>query len=437
MPETVPDENPSTLSDIADRERVVLNAPLPAAPIPGEPLPHWARLTRRMLVRRIRWWAWVYLWVAVGLIVLSTAIVSLGTLSFLREGRDLTSSLVLNDFLICRGFEWLLGIWVFIVGCCIASFLNVVAYRLPAGLPVTGHSFCPHCKVAIEKRDNVPILGWLNLQGRCRSCKIRISPRYPVFEAIGGLLLLSIFLTTILSHGANLPSVHQQVMPYGLPVNLRLIDPVVFAFAFLHGWLLLLLFTAALTHFGHGRLPIWVWILGIAVSLTTIALNPELVVLPIARPTDGVHVHNTDFDYEGHRLISPSIAAMSVSIGLLVGVLVGYTSQPQHRGSSIEATAVLSRSMWIGSCSMIGCVLGYEAVIGIVVLNVILRFAIHSACSFATTANIPNLSLQKLLAFGPLATLWFSTTFWLAAWIYLHRTLVFLAKNMALLAERH
>ena len=383
-----------------------------------------------MRFRRIRWWAWVYFGVLVGLMAISAAIVGFSTIAYLRDGRDLNSSLAVNDFLICRAFEWFLGMWVFIVGCCIASFLNVVAYRLPVGLAVTGHSFCPHCKVAIEKRDNVPILAWLNLQGRCRSCKIRISSRYPVFEAIGGLLLLSIFLTTVLGHGANLPSVHQQVMPYGLPVNLRLMEPVVFAFAFLHGWLLLLLFTASLTHFGHGRLPIWVWVLGIAVSLIAIALNPELVVLPISRPSDVAHIHNSDFDNDGHRLISPAIAAISVCIGLLSGIIIGYITQPIQRGSSIEAPAILSTSMWIGSCSMIGCILGYEAIIGIVVLNVILRFTIQSACSLAGRANIPIRSLQKLLAFGPLATLWFTTTFWLAAWIHLHRPLEFLAKNI-------
>ncbi len=69
-------------------------------------------------------------------------------------------------------------------GLVIGSFLNVVAYRVPAGLSVVSPpSACPGCSTAITKRDNVPVLSWLLLRGACRYCSMRISARYPAVEA--------------------------------------------------------------------------------------------------------------------------------------------------------------------------------------------------------------------------------------------------------------
>ncbi|MGB3297314.1 MAG: prepilin peptidase, partial [Phormidesmis sp.] len=69
---------------------------------------------------------------------------------------------------------------VFILGAAVGSFLNVVIYRLPAGLSlVYPPSRCPRCETRLKPYDNVPVLGWLWLKGRCRSCKLPIASRYP------------------------------------------------------------------------------------------------------------------------------------------------------------------------------------------------------------------------------------------------------------------
>jgi leader peptidase (prepilin peptidase)/N-methyltransferase len=74
-------------------------------------------------------------------------------------------------------------------GLIIGSFLNVVAYRIPAGMSVVQPpSACPHCDHPIRPRDNVPVVSWLMLAGRCRDCGEPISPRYPIVEATTGLL---------------------------------------------------------------------------------------------------------------------------------------------------------------------------------------------------------------------------------------------------------
>lgn len=85
--------------------------------------------------------------------------------------------------------------FVFVLGASIGSFLNVVIYRLPAGISLLSPpSRCPRCRTRLKLYDNVPVFGWLWLRGRCRYCRVRISPRYPLVECVGGLLFLALFL---------------------------------------------------------------------------------------------------------------------------------------------------------------------------------------------------------------------------------------------------
>jgi leader peptidase (prepilin peptidase)/N-methyltransferase len=83
---------------------------------------------------------------------------------------------------------------IFFLGLAFGSFLNVCIYRLPLGLSVvTPRSACPECKRPIAFYDNLPVLSWLILGGRCRNCKIRISPRYLTIELLTGLLFLTCY----------------------------------------------------------------------------------------------------------------------------------------------------------------------------------------------------------------------------------------------------
>lgn len=84
------------------------------------------------------------------------------------------------------------------LGLAFGSFLNVVIYRLPRGESLSHPpSRCPGCGKAIRFYDNLPLLGWLFLRGRARCCKIRIPVRYPLIEALGGLLAWAIVRTVI------------------------------------------------------------------------------------------------------------------------------------------------------------------------------------------------------------------------------------------------
>jgi leader peptidase (prepilin peptidase) / N-methyltransferase len=90
---------------------------------------------------------------------------------------------------------------IFVLGLAFGSFLNVCIYRLPRDLSVVQpRSACPGCEQPIAFYDNIPVLSWLLLRGRCRNCTIRISPRYLVVEILTG----AIFLACYAHFGASL-----------------------------------------------------------------------------------------------------------------------------------------------------------------------------------------------------------------------------------------
>ena len=79
------------------------------------------------------------------------------------------------------------------LGLAIGSFLNVVIYRVPAGLSVVSPpSACPRCEHPIRERDNIPVVSWMMLRGKCRDCAAPISARYPAVEAVTGLLFVAV-----------------------------------------------------------------------------------------------------------------------------------------------------------------------------------------------------------------------------------------------------
>lgn len=100
-------------------------------------------------------------------------------------------------------------IFLFALGACVGSFLNVVIWRMPRGESIVfPGSHCPQCGRGIRWYDNIPLLSWLALRGRCRFCKVKISPRYLIIEFITALLVVGLYLCYYeprlgLRHGAG------------------------------------------------------------------------------------------------------------------------------------------------------------------------------------------------------------------------------------------
>ena len=154
---------------------------------------------------------------------------------------------------------------IFILGLCFGSFLNVCIYRLPRDLSVVRpRSACPGCeKPDSAAYDNIPVLSWLILRGRCRNCKAHISPRYLIVEVLTG----AIFLACYSHFGASLATVKYC------------------AFGFL---LLGLIFTDAETHLLPDKMTLPGLALGLVFSLVVPVsdlasqLLPGLVSLPVS-----------------------------------------------------------------------------------------------------------------------------------------------------------
>jgi leader peptidase (prepilin peptidase) / N-methyltransferase len=87
------------------------------------------------------------------------------------------------------------AIFLALLGATVGSFVNVVAYRLPRGESIVRpRSRCPGCGVQVAAYDNLPIVSWILLSGRCRHCQGRISPQYPIVEALTGALFAAVAL---------------------------------------------------------------------------------------------------------------------------------------------------------------------------------------------------------------------------------------------------
>lgn len=101
-------------------------------------------------------------------------------------------------------YYWWIFCLIMILGFsgCVGSFMNVVIYRLPQGIPLSKPlwSFCPHCHHSIRWYDNIPVLSYFWLGGRCRDCGAAIAPRYVVIEVITMLAFLLLFDVFFVAH---------------------------------------------------------------------------------------------------------------------------------------------------------------------------------------------------------------------------------------------
>lgn len=149
--------------------------------------------------------------------------------------------------------EYIGYIFVFVLGACIGSFLNVVIYRVPNELSIVmPNSACPNCKNPIKPYDNIPVLSWLILGGKCRSCKEPIAWRYPAVELLTAWLFVLVawqigftpFLAVALAFSAAMISLifidaEHMILPnvitypmFVIALIVRIVFPIAFGYTF-------------------------------------------------------------------------------------------------------------------------------------------------------------------------------------------------------------
>lgn len=175
--------------------------------------------------------------------------------------------------------EILLVAWFFVVGAAIGSFLNVVFYRMPKAISlIAPPSHCPACKHRIRWFDNIPIVSWLVLRGRCRDCRAAISARYPVVEAVTACMFALLAVAEFTFRGINLPV--REIYENGNSSLSSRNDPELYGILIYHLLLLCTLLAGALIETDRHRPPLRLFVPALAIGLIAPLIWPYLRPVP-------------------------------------------------------------------------------------------------------------------------------------------------------------
>jgi len=298
--------------------------------------------------------------------------------------------------------------WCFVMGSVIGSFLNVVIYRMPIGLNISKpKSRCPVCETPIQTRDNLPILGWILLRGKCRYCQSSISIRYPIVEAIVGCFFLLLYLALVYSGG--------HFLPYRIPNRFWGVYQIMegqtwdlIALDLYYSYLFIVVLAAAYIQFDRQIIPrrllIWCLLLGITVGL----ILPELHPVPalISAETDSAafsgdsrliesrHHGSLHWGLEGRSLVT---LCWGLFYGGIVGILFSWPALFQT-----EKPRSLFQPGTTYLLILIGLYLGWQQVISVCFLS-----ALCLACYVMAVRkrNPKSLQLPASAFLAPVLTL--------------------------------
>lgn len=246
--------------------------------------------------------------------------------------------------------DGVVALLLMVIGGNLGSFLNVVAHRLPLGLSVVhGGSRCPDCGAAIRWHDNVPVLGWLFLGGRCRDCRGPIAPRYPLVEATAAIVIGGVAACELLSGGGTVP--HGALGPGRAGADNLLLRPDwrLVGYAAFHAWVLVDLLLAALVEADGRAVPRRWTTFTLAATLAAVALCDWLLPVGLWPAAPG-----------GAGAALPAWAPRGLVVGL-VGMAVG-----------LAAGGMVSPRLRDG-LGLVGAALGWQAALAVLVLLPVCR----------------------------------------------------------------
>jgi leader peptidase (prepilin peptidase)/N-methyltransferase len=309
--------------------------------------------------------------VAVGLAML--LLVGLPTLTAIYDlsGRPVPPQLARFLPLLEPVYAWLLGIflavWIVFFGGCIASFLNVVAWRLPRGKSILGRSHCPQCNTQLSLQENLPLYGWLACGGKCRYCQQPIPSRYFWVELAFGLILLVVGLVEVGTGGWSLPQ--QLLAALGSSRNSFLsIDSNLLWLFGSHVCLLSALYAYTLVRLESRRIPLGICLIAIIAALATLLASP-LVAQSQWLGLDWITGQNAAATT--NSLWSVAVALAGLPFGGLVGwltsqLLGGQRSPIAKRLLAKEAALVLGTvAVFLGLCSALAVAAITLALLGV------------------------------------------------------------------------
>ncbi|MCH1442050.1 MAG: prepilin peptidase [Rubripirellula sp.] len=299
------------------------------------------------------------------------------------------------DFYIPRTVDVLIVIWSFWVASSIASFLNVVAWRMPRGESINGRSHCPRCLAQLKARDNFPVFGWLALQGRCRTCRLPISSRYPIVEGVVGLSLTVVAVAEL--YQVSLPG---QTQTYGGALWFPRLDPLMLVTLTYHVVGLTMCWALGLIRFDGNRLPANLSYFALMFTSVPILVFPTLMVVPWQ-----MEVQN-DWQPDGRyvdamiRVITALVAATALGRYLAKGFCPTADPKLDPLGKSTVRLIDL-----IVILSIPALLVGWQASPAVIVLASVLAFWIHPIMPRKTDA------LGRFAVAMPIA-LTFQIVFW-------------------------
>ncbi|QDT56570.1 Leader peptidase PppA [Caulifigura coniformis] len=292
--------------------------------------------------------------------------------------------------------ESFFAVFFFTLGATIGSFLNVVAYRMPRGESVVLRSSrCPRCTTAIQPRDNIPVLGWLLLNGRCRACQVPISAQYPIVEFIAGAVFLALYLAELISGGRNLPVRDPNfyagvvwILMYTKWDLVGLYAYHCFQFATLGAWTLI--------EFDRQAIPLR----SIATALIFAVVPPLL--LPFLQPMPAILGQS---DATARTLVD---ALVTTGAGVVAGLLAGWLLSAVVQDPSRRSRGVMA------AMSLAGVMLGWQAVLVIVLGTLILESSLDWLVSERVRTRWPLIGSLFVSAFvHQLTWRWSADLLWL------------------------
>ncbi len=292
-------------------------------------------------------------------------------------------------------------VWVTFLGSCFASFLNVVAWRVPRGRSILGSSHCPHCDYRLPLHDNVPIFGWLNNNGQCRNCAAPIAVRYLIVELLLGLTFLLLFLVEVVSGGVNLP-VRPELQRAGIEFVLFTPNWFLISTFVYHATLMCGLFTFAVIASEHKRVPASV-VFCAAIFLIAIA-STWAHVIQVPWCTGRVEIADWPPD-----IFSPT-SLHTMAIGIVAGSAAGVIAWVLNRiflkempsrddsPTTLPTTTGPNGYGLIAAMALVGLALGWQSTIAVLALWVVGKSVLRWLPSMKWLSLVSNSSAVAMFA---------------------------------------